>query len=586
MPCRPRPPRTLPLSWPTGRTRRTTAGPSSTSASSCRPHASSAARRRVRCRRATRSTSAPCGCASRRVDEALAASYADGLLVLQDGAIRAERYLNGLTPSRPHLLMSVSKSLVATVAGILAGRGELDPEGPVVDVLPELAGTSWEGATVRHLLDMRAGTRFDETYANLDADVRVYEQIYLWRPRTTPGPADRRARLHGRPAQRGRARRPLRLPLDPDRHAGLGARAGERHAPAAAARARAVAAHGRGVRRRRHRRRGRQRHGRRRRLRDAARRRAVRAAVARPRRRERPPARAGGVDPRHPAGRARQPRGVRGVDATPTSSPGPSTATSSGSCSPTFPSTRGSASTASRCSSTSPRGWWSRASRRGPRRSIRRSRSWSWSSCTRWPRRWPEASPRGRRVRFRSRRPGNVAAGRAMEVSDMESQKQPRASRTAEAAPGTAQPQPTDAPVEGGKAGSEVQEQPAAPRPDAAARVGAPATPDSRGRGPDRRRHLDLGRPGLRRGVVSGRAAGARAPAVLRRALRGRGGRRDVPRAARPPSRAALGRADAAGLRVRRQAAPAALAAPDRARTRCRRGCASARRPGRTERCA
>ena len=49
----------------------------------------------------------------------------------------------------------------------------------------------------------------------------------------------------------------------------------------------------------------------------------------------------------------------------------------------------------------------------------------------------------------------------------MESQQQPRASRSPEPAPGTAQPKPTNAPVEGGKAGSEVQEQPAAPRPTA-----------------------------------------------------------------------------------------------------------------------
>ena len=58
-------------------------------------------------------------------------------------------------------------------------------------LVPDLAGTSWDGCTVRHLLDMRAGTRFEEDYTNLDADVRVYEQIYLWRPRVNPDlPAD------------------------------------------------------------------------------------------------------------------------------------------------------------------------------------------------------------------------------------------------------------------------------------------------------------------------------------------------------------------------------------------------------------
>jgi CubicO group peptidase (beta-lactamase class C family) len=35
---------------------------------------------------------------------------------------------------------------------------------------------------VQHLLDMRTGTRFDETYDDLDADVRRFERVYLWRP--------------------------------------------------------------------------------------------------------------------------------------------------------------------------------------------------------------------------------------------------------------------------------------------------------------------------------------------------------------------------------------------------------------------
>jgi len=117
------------------------------------------------------------------VDRMLEQSYTDGFLVLHRGRVVTERYFNGMIPDATHLLMSVSKSVTSTVAGILAGRGELDPTAPVTDVVPELAGTSFEGASVQHLLDMRTGTRFDETYENVDADVRVYEQVYLWRPR-------------------------------------------------------------------------------------------------------------------------------------------------------------------------------------------------------------------------------------------------------------------------------------------------------------------------------------------------------------------------------------------------------------------
>jgi CubicO group peptidase (beta-lactamase class C family) len=118
------------------------------------------------------------------VGEMLAESYTDGFLVLHRGRIVTEQYWNGMTADTPHLLMSVSKSVVATVAGILVGRSQLDVAARVERIVPELTGTSFEGATVRDLLDMRAGTHFDETYDNSESDVRTYERVYLWRPDT------------------------------------------------------------------------------------------------------------------------------------------------------------------------------------------------------------------------------------------------------------------------------------------------------------------------------------------------------------------------------------------------------------------
>jgi CubicO group peptidase (beta-lactamase class C family) len=127
------------------------------------------------------------------VEKLLADSFTDGFLVLHRGRILCERYFNGMEPDTPHLLMSVSKSVTAAVAGVLAGQDALEVGAAVESIVPELGDTSFAGATVQDLLDMRAGTRFNEDYADLDADVRTYERVYLWRPAVPgepPGPAD------------------------------------------------------------------------------------------------------------------------------------------------------------------------------------------------------------------------------------------------------------------------------------------------------------------------------------------------------------------------------------------------------------
>ena len=115
-------------------------------------------------------------------------SCTDGIVILHKGAVVFEQYANGMTARSPHILMSVSKSMLGLVAGVLAGRGELDVERPVTDYVPEVAETAYAGATVRHLLDMRTGVVFDENYLATSGPIIEYRKSTGWNP-LSPGEA-------------------------------------------------------------------------------------------------------------------------------------------------------------------------------------------------------------------------------------------------------------------------------------------------------------------------------------------------------------------------------------------------------------
>ena len=109
--------------------------------------------------------------------------YTDGFIVLKDGRIATEQYFNGLRPDQPHLLMSVTKSFAGSLAGILVDRGALNPDAPVVDIIPEIAGSAYGDATVRHALDMTVGVEFDEDYENPASEVGALSVAVGWLPR-------------------------------------------------------------------------------------------------------------------------------------------------------------------------------------------------------------------------------------------------------------------------------------------------------------------------------------------------------------------------------------------------------------------
>lgn len=116
------------------------------------------------------------------VSQIMGTTATDGWIVSHRGAVLSESYYGGMTPGTQHLLMSVSKSLVSTVVGAL----NLDVDAPITSYIPALAVSGYNGATVRHLLDMRSGIKFSENYLDPLAEVRMIEQAIGWAPRTVP----------------------------------------------------------------------------------------------------------------------------------------------------------------------------------------------------------------------------------------------------------------------------------------------------------------------------------------------------------------------------------------------------------------
>ncbi|MBT3791170.1 MAG: serine hydrolase [Alphaproteobacteria bacterium] len=118
----------------------------------------------------------------------------DGFVVLHKGKLVCEHYAHGMTEATPHILMSVSKSMLGLLVGILIDQKVLNEEALVTDYMPELADTAYAGATIRHLLDMRAGIEFDEDYLITSGPIVDYRKATNWNP-LQPGdvPSDLRS---------------------------------------------------------------------------------------------------------------------------------------------------------------------------------------------------------------------------------------------------------------------------------------------------------------------------------------------------------------------------------------------------------
>jgi CubicO group peptidase (beta-lactamase class C family) len=96
-----------------------------------------------------------------------------GLLVLKNGKIAFERYELGNTETTRWMSMSMVKSMSSTLVGVAIKDGYIQSiDDPITNYLPALAGSAYEGVTVRNLLQMASGVSWDETYTNPSSDRR------------------------------------------------------------------------------------------------------------------------------------------------------------------------------------------------------------------------------------------------------------------------------------------------------------------------------------------------------------------------------------------------------------------------------
>ncbi len=107
------------------------------------------------------------------LDDYLGRNRVSGLLILQDGRIRFERYRLGNSPRTRWMSMSVAKSITSTLVGAALKQGYIASlDDAVTKYVPALAGSAYEGVSIRDVLMMSSGVRWNETYTDPASDRR------------------------------------------------------------------------------------------------------------------------------------------------------------------------------------------------------------------------------------------------------------------------------------------------------------------------------------------------------------------------------------------------------------------------------
>jgi CubicO group peptidase (beta-lactamase class C family) len=103
-----------------------------------------------------------------------------GLLILKDGKVVLEDYELGAGPDTRWISYSMAKSVSSTLVGAALKQGLISSmDDPLTRYLPQLKGGAYDGVSVRNIMQMASGVRWNETYTDPHSDRRKLLDIQL-----------------------------------------------------------------------------------------------------------------------------------------------------------------------------------------------------------------------------------------------------------------------------------------------------------------------------------------------------------------------------------------------------------------------
>jgi CubicO group peptidase (beta-lactamase class C family) len=98
-----------------------------------------------------------------------------GLVIIQAGKIRLEKYGLGFSSEGRWTSFSVAKSFTSTLVGAAIKDAYIKSiDDKVSDYIPDLKGSVYDNVTIKQLLTMTSGVKWNEDYADPKADVALF----------------------------------------------------------------------------------------------------------------------------------------------------------------------------------------------------------------------------------------------------------------------------------------------------------------------------------------------------------------------------------------------------------------------------